>query len=293
MGREIKRVALDFSFPLGETWTGYLNPHLLERVECPACDGSGGSPANRLLTALWYEHAHPEARALLRLHAFPADLVLFAERVLVNAVVSSRTEHYRGGWSYNVEQCDVDALVAADRLWDLTRVPRTDEQREIVRAKVAAGGNSWLPTSNGHHPTADEVNAWQRRGGFGHDSINAWICVTARAEMYGVPTTCNACNGGGTVPNAELEARIDAWTETEPPAGDGWQLWQTVSEGGPISPVFATPEELARWISTPGPEWGRQSRTPYETALRWVTGSGWAPSAVSVGGRMVDPMEAP
>jgi hypothetical protein len=35
MGREIKRVALDFDWPLDEIWHGYLNPHYAESRECP------------------------------------------------------------------------------------------------------------------------------------------------------------------------------------------------------------------------------------------------------------------
>lgn len=35
----------------------------------------------------------------------------------------------------------------------------------------------------------------------------------------------------------------------EPPEGDGWQVWETVSEGSPISPVFSSDEECARWVS--------------------------------------------
>lgn len=35
--------------------------------------------------------------------------------------------------------------------------------------------------------------------------------------------------------------------DTDPPVGNGYQLWETTSEGSPISPVFATPEELAEW----------------------------------------------
>lgn len=32
-----------------------------------------------------------------------------------------------------------------------------------------------------------------------------------------------------------------------PPAGDGYQLWETTSEGSPVSPVFATLDELCEW----------------------------------------------
>lgn len=32
-----------------------------------------------------------------------------------------------------------------------------------------------------------------------------------------------------------------------PPTGDGYQLWETTSEGSPISPVFVTLNELCEW----------------------------------------------
>ena len=41
----IKRVPLDFSWPIGKEWPGHQNPHLDERVVCDACDGTGVSVA--------------------------------------------------------------------------------------------------------------------------------------------------------------------------------------------------------------------------------------------------------
>lgn len=35
-----------------------------------------------------------------------------------------------------------------------------------------------------------------------------------------------------------------------PPTGDGFQLWETTSEGSPTSPVFATLDELCAWCET-------------------------------------------
>lgn len=32
-----------------------------------------------------------------------------------------------------------------------------------------------------------------------------------------------------------------------PPKGDGFQLWETTSEGSPMSPVFGTLDELCSW----------------------------------------------
>ena len=38
MGREIKRVPLDFDWPLNKTWEGFLNPHY---KQCRWCLGEG------------------------------------------------------------------------------------------------------------------------------------------------------------------------------------------------------------------------------------------------------------
>lgn len=35
--------------------------------------------------------------------------------------------------------------------------------------------------------------------------------------------------------------------QLEPPKGEGYQLWSTTDEESPITPVFATPEELAEY----------------------------------------------
>ena len=34
-----------------------------------------------------------------------------------------------------------------------------------------------------------------------------------------------------------------------PPPGDGFQLWETTSEGSPTSPVFATLDDLCEWCT--------------------------------------------
>ncbi len=86
---------------------------------------------------------------------------------------------------------------------------------------------------------------------------------------------------------------------SSPPVGEGWQLWQTVSDG-PISPVFATADELIDWMSQPL-SFEQQSRTdpgPYpanpwgqgwrkSTAEQFVKDQAWMPSGAMVGGRML------
>ena len=41
MGRTVKRVPLDFGWPLRETWPGYLTPNWLTENDCDTCDGTG------------------------------------------------------------------------------------------------------------------------------------------------------------------------------------------------------------------------------------------------------------
>lgn len=36
----------------------------------------------------------------------------------------------------------------------------------------------------------------------------------------------------------------------EPPEGSGYQLWETTTEGSPLSPVFRTLEELCDWCES-------------------------------------------
>lgn len=264
MGRTLKRVPLEFDWPLNETWSGYLNPHWEKRQACPSCDGSGYSPEAKRFHDEWYGKVpfDPVAYGATPLTASHPAIVEFATCQVARTpeyygrgldAVARRCiqlfDLFKGQWCHHLIQADVDALVKDERLWDFTREARTDEQREIVRQKIAAGGNSWLPESNGYTPTADEVNAWSI-GSMGHDSINAWSCLVARCEREGVDHTCAACDGEGDLwPNPESKAAYESWEKSEPPTGDGFQLWETTSEGSPQSPVFATIEALCEWCA--------------------------------------------
>jgi hypothetical protein len=64
------------------------------------------------------------------------------------------------------------------------------------------------------------------------------------------------------------------WTDEE---RTHYQLYETVSEGSPLSPAFATPEELVDWLVNVGNQW--DGRWPREQAERFVA-AGWAPSLV-------------
>lgn len=56
-------------------------------------------------------------------------------------------------------------------------------------------------------------------------------------------------------------------------------MYKDTSEGTPISPAFATPEELARWLADNGASAFGSDTASYEAWLRVARG-GWAPSMV-------------
>jgi len=262
MGRTLKRVPMDFEWPINQVWSGYLNPHEKLEIKC-SCDIGYSTTAARFRDE-WYGCTpfDPKAYGATPLSIDNPQLLAVARRNCERspeyhgsgeyAVMREATRLYnywKNQWSHNLIQADVDALVAANRLWDFTRVPLTEEQRETVRQKVASGGNSWLPEDNGYTPTAEEVNAWSLVG-MGHDSLNQWVCVEARCKREGVELECRRCGGtGGLWPSEEAKRLYDEWEEAEPPTGDGYQLWETTSEGSPQSPVFATLDELCRWCA--------------------------------------------
>lgn len=55
----------------------------------------------------------------------------------------------------------------------------------------------------------------------------------------------------------------------DPPTGEGYQLWETTTEGSPISPVFDSPEELAAWCALHATIFGSETMD-YEQWLRMI-----------------------
>lgn len=289
MGRELKRVALDFSWPLDKVWRGYINPHNTS-TKCSECAGSGYSPYARSLYDQWYGYApfdpkstgskpfgpnHPRVLALARRNveadwtARLPNLARLPNSQSFETEVEAESRRlsdtcFDNHWSHHLSQEDVDALIAAGRLMDFTH--------DYTSTK------GWVPKDPCPDVTAAEVNEWSLRG-FGHDSLNAHVAIKAKCEREGLPETCPFCKGEGHIwPSPEAEKTYENWEQEEPPAGDGYQIWETVSEGSPISPVFKTPEELARHMSTT--KWGADRGTTYETWLAFIMGPGWAPSLV-------------
>jgi hypothetical protein len=237
--------------------------------------GTGYSPQAQYLHDQWYGNAPflPASTGSARLHHSNAAVRRFAERNVgrapefygsgESAVVREATrlaDMWNGQWCHHLSQEDVDALVAGGRLMDFTH--------------TWSSGDGWQPKDPPAAPTAAQVNEWSLSG-FGHDSINAMIVLRARCERDGISDTCPACKGHGSTEAYEGQrAEAEAWEPSEPPMGDGWQLWETATEGSPVSPAFATSADLAAWMSDP--ERGRDWVTP-EAAARFIA-QGWAPT---------------
>lgn len=288
MGYELKRVALDFSWPHEKVWSGYKNPHQANMTDCPHCGGTAHALVARHLKDLWYGRTpfRPEDRGSAPFTpCTPAILQLARANVEAapgyygkdDAAVAREAQRlcalYNGSWSHHLNELDVAALLAEDRLWALTR-PRLPD-----------GG--WGPRDPAYVPTPAEVNAWSLSG-LGHDSFNAWICIQAECARLAVPFYCEHCEGEGSIwDSAEAKNRYETWVRTDPPAGAGYQLWETVTEGSPVSPVFATPEALAQWLAS-----NSEAAMSAEGWLKFIEEEGSAPTLVVVGDAVMPGVQA-
>ena len=106
-------------------------------------------------------------------------------------------------WCDKITQDEADALVAGNRLHDLT--------------SHYVAGEGWVKNDPPTPVTAEMVNALNRQNaprGMGfmqHDAINRWILVETRAKRLGVYGKCQECGGEGhiyTEPEAKLQLTL-------------------------------------------------------------------------------------
>jgi len=113
-----------------------------------------------------------------------------------------------------------------------------------------------------------------------------YICKNLSSEE-----TCRLCKQFASLAGVPIEYDCPD-TRVHPPKGDGYQLWETTTEGSPVSPVFAIPEELARWLADNGASAFGRMTLSYEKWLTFIKGEGWAPSAAIVDGKFMSGIEA-
>jgi len=152
--------------------------------ECEACEGKGLNPKTKIISDNYYKHS-----------SYDNNLV-------------------EQGWMHNITDDEVEALVKGGRLSDLLDGWWSFDKENSTWKKMVVDGDKreWVEQDNPPvMPTAGKVNSWSKKG-IGHDSINCWILVKARAKRLGVYGTCDCCDG-------------DGYVYTEPSAKLGLVLW--------------------------------------------------------------------
>jgi hypothetical protein len=135
-----------------------------------------------------------------------------------------------------------------------------------------------------------------------HPNYESWTGKTGFKPLHDGDDYQDAHDGFIAKLNAEgLQAAIDYYGVPDendymprwpPDERTHLMMYENTSEGTPISPAFATPEELARWLVDNNASSFADCTASYEAWLRIAKG-GWAPSAVSMGGgELVSGVEA-
>lgn len=187
MGRELRRVPLDFDWPLNEVWQGYLSPK-------------------------WRPCPNPEC---------------------VNGETTDAA--WLGALTHLILMLGEEGQARGDRPlhpW-LQSVALAPKRRPTARMAEVTGGLSGRPPRE-----------------WGHDACDRWAATKAILKAAGLSEdwgTCPTCKGHAIHPGDI--AASEAWEPTEPPTGDGYQLWETTSEGSPQTPVFATLDELCAYAA--------------------------------------------
>lgn len=277
MSRDVRRVPLDFDWPLNKVWSGYTWPVKFRENDCPDCE-NGLAPEAHQLHRQWYGLA-PFAPASTGSTPWTLDnpsVRVQAERQVAIAAWFYGTgeaniakeahrlaDLFNTRWMHHLAQEDVDALVEAGRLMDFTH--------------TCSRENGWVKIEPPVTPTAAEVNEWSLAG-MGHDAINQGVVLRARSERDGIAYECPTCDGHGSLEAyVGQRAESEAWEAPEPPEGEGWQLWETVTEGSPVTPVSPTAEGLVAYLVKTGEHQSGGGKSAYRrAAAEALVGRGWS-----------------
>lgn len=220
MGRTLKRVPLDFMWPLNKRWEGYVNPHYKK------CPEDGRTCFNGQNAAAHYlEH-------LTSMLCLIADCAAKGETHPYLRTLPYKSEHPE--WEIQPKEVrqqfvDLVAKLAGKKKGDLFGLGNAGAE---VFFKVLAVAGIKNPKKGRKKPAYE------------------W-------------THCGVCKGEHLDPAVKKD--YDAWKEYDPPKGEGFQLWETTSEGSPISPVFKTLDELCSWAA----EHGTTFADNKATAAQW------------------------
>lgn len=152
-----------------------------ENHECPKCEGNNLNPETMSLSDDWYDFERTGRR-----------------------------------WCDDIGEVEVEALVKGGRLSDLMDGRyRYDEKKDVwlsMDMSLPMRDRVFVECDKPKLPTPEEVNVWSRNGRMGgHDAINRWICVEARAKHLGVYGHCDECEGGYIYDEDKAKVSLQLW----------------------------------------------------------------------------------
>lgn len=165
------------------------------------------------------------------------------------------------------------------------------------------------------HPVTQDTYGRERRQPMYDETYETasaeWLSEFDRIRSGGAKGYEIECYPGGVVDwasenTAPSKEYYRPWSDDE---AVWFQLWETVSEGTPVSPPFETEDELIEYLAYNGDFWDQDRCTKpdwaelwggvlgvsawgKERAERFVKGAGWAPSMIIVGGVVKDGVSA-
>jgi hypothetical protein len=142
---------------------------------CPHCEGAGLNEATKRLLDDWYDFNETGRK-----------------------------------WCHKLTEVEIEALVKGGRIKDVSGfVGYYDDEKQVW---MKWDGKEKVECERPEMPTPEQVNAWEQGSrGFGHDSINKWICVKARAEHLGVYGSCEHCQDGQVYDEPKAKAALQLW----------------------------------------------------------------------------------
>lgn len=129
------------------------------------------------------------------------------------------------GWMYHLEETEINALFNANN-------------------------GILYPFKEGYIPTPEELNNRTKFEIFPLGVLSREVCIRTRAKSLGIYEVCDYCKGEGHIWQSDKIKKLsEEWEEENPAEGEGFQLWETTTEGSPISPVFDNLKDLAKWCA--------------------------------------------
>lgn len=146
-------------------------------------------------------------------------------------------------------------------------------------------GRDWIPLF-----PQDQYRDYEREAAEWEEGKTKWAAGLRKNYGTGEPWI--------SVDEGDQEMPYEEWAGEKPNSDDympkwtaeeatHYQMYETVTEGTPISPVMELPEALARWLTDNDANAGAGMHANYKAWLRVCRG-GYAPSMVLSGGKLRD-----